>query len=99
MGVKAYEYSMKFAEGEFWFTGIQYSVYYLEVVPMALDGILAELARHIRPGMDDIRVYPIPARCRALLLGMHLFPIGATLAGTRLPAEFVCRETTDLPVP
>jgi len=78
---------------------IQYSVYYVEVAPMALDSILAELARHIRPGMDDIRVYPIPARCRVLLIGMHLFPIGATLAGTLLPAEFVFRERTDPPVP
>lgn len=82
-----------------WGLRIQYSVYYLEVGPMALDSILAELARHIRPGMDDVRVYPIPARCRALLLGMHLFPIGATIAGTHLPAEFVFRETIGLPVP
>ncbi|WIV67948.1 cbb3-type cytochrome c oxidase subunit I [Natrialbaceae archaeon AArc-T1-2] len=28
MGVKAYEYSAKFAEGEFWFNGVEYSMYY-----------------------------------------------------------------------
>ena len=29
MGVKAWEWSVKFAENEYWFTGIEYSVYYV----------------------------------------------------------------------
>ncbi|MFP8956890.1 cbb3-type cytochrome c oxidase subunit I [Natrialbaceae archaeon A-CW3] len=29
MGVKAWEYSSKFAEGDYWFSGIEYSVYYV----------------------------------------------------------------------
>ena len=29
MGVKAYEYSVKFADGEYWWYGIEYSIYYV----------------------------------------------------------------------
>ncbi|SIR24031.1 cytochrome c oxidase subunit I+III [Natronorubrum daqingense] len=29
MGVKAYEYSVKFADGEYWWYGLEYSVYYV----------------------------------------------------------------------
>ncbi|MFP8957039.1 cbb3-type cytochrome c oxidase subunit I [Natrialbaceae archaeon A-CW3] len=29
MGVKAWEYSTKFAEGDYWFSGLEYSIYYV----------------------------------------------------------------------
>ncbi|WP_255191143.1 cbb3-type cytochrome c oxidase subunit I [Natronobeatus ordinarius] len=40
LGVKAWEYSEKFAEGEYWFTGLQYSLYYVTTGLHALHVIL-----------------------------------------------------------
>ncbi|AHE98430.1 CRISPR-associated endonuclease Cas2 [Thioalkalivibrio paradoxus] len=67
---------------------IQYSVYLLEVNGSGLDRILSELSSHIHSVKDDVRVYPIPRRCRAQVLGRRIFDIGVTLAGTQLPGGF-----------
>ncbi|ELY94975.1 cytochrome C oxidase subunit I [Natrialba hulunbeirensis JCM 10989] len=40
MGVKAYEYSMKFADGEYWWYGLEYSIYYVTTGLHALHVIL-----------------------------------------------------------
>jgi cytochrome c oxidase subunit I+III len=43
MGVKAYEYSVKFAAGEYWWYGIEYSIYYVTTGMHALHVILGLL--------------------------------------------------------
>ncbi|MCU4924733.1 cbb3-type cytochrome c oxidase subunit I [Halobacteria archaeon AArc-dxtr1] len=40
MGVKAYEYAVKFSDGEYWFSGIEYSVYFVTTGLHALHVIL-----------------------------------------------------------
>ncbi|MHC3436902.1 cbb3-type cytochrome c oxidase subunit I [Natrialbaceae archaeon A-gly3] len=40
MSVKAYEYSVKFADGEYWFTGLEYSIYYVTTGLHALHVLL-----------------------------------------------------------
>jgi cytochrome c oxidase subunit I+III len=43
MGVKAYEYSVKFADGEYWWYGIEYSIYFVTTGLHALHVILGLL--------------------------------------------------------
>ncbi len=43
MGVKAYEYSAKFAEGEYWWYGLEYSIYYVTTGLHALHVLLGML--------------------------------------------------------
>ncbi|MDQ2049735.1 cbb3-type cytochrome c oxidase subunit I [Natronolimnohabitans sp. A-GB9] len=43
MGVKAYEYSVKFAEGDWWWSGIEYSIYFVTTGLHALHVILGLL--------------------------------------------------------
>ncbi|MDJ1433934.1 cbb3-type cytochrome c oxidase subunit I [Halostagnicola sp. A-GB9-2] len=40
MGVKAYEYSVKFGDGDYWFSGLEYSLYYVTTGLHALHVIL-----------------------------------------------------------
>ncbi len=43
MGVKAYEYGVKFQQGEFWWTGIEYSIYFVTTGLHALHVIFGVL--------------------------------------------------------
>jgi cytochrome c oxidase subunit I+III len=43
MGVKAYEYSVKFADGEYWWYGLEYSIYYVTTGMHALHVIFGLL--------------------------------------------------------
>ncbi|APX96327.1 cbb3-type cytochrome c oxidase subunit I [Natronorubrum daqingense] len=43
MGVKAYEYSVKFAEGDYWWNGVEYSIYFVTTGLHALHVILGLL--------------------------------------------------------
>ncbi|MDQ2050565.1 cbb3-type cytochrome c oxidase subunit I [Natronolimnohabitans sp. A-GB9] len=43
MGVKAYEYSVKFADGEYWWYGLEYSIYYVTTGLHALHVLLGLL--------------------------------------------------------
>ncbi|THE64489.1 cytochrome C oxidase subunit I [Salinadaptatus halalkaliphilus] len=43
MGVKAYEYGVKFSQGEYWWTGIEYSIYFVTTGLHALHVIIGVL--------------------------------------------------------
>ncbi|MFU8869203.1 cbb3-type cytochrome c oxidase subunit I [Natronococcus sp.] len=57
MGVKAYEYSVKFADGEYWWYGLEYSIYYVTTGMHALHVIFGLLIA----GFMIYRVWSIDA--------------------------------------
>lgn len=54
----------------------QYSVFTVEVDGAGLNRILAEVGRLIDARTDDVRVYPIAAKCPVLSLGQPTLPRG-----------------------
>ena len=48
---------------------VQYSVYYAEVMPVAIERLVAQLRKLIDASQDDIRVYSIEPLANAICLG------------------------------
>ncbi len=60
---------------------IQYSVYFLEMNPVALGAFLRRIERIIDDRADDVRAYPIPVPPDCSVLGASLLPDSALLRG------------------
>jgi CRISPR-associated protein Cas2 len=55
---------------------LQYSVYLATLDAGEVENLCAELRRHIDPGEDDIRIYPLPVGAGADWLGQPALPEG-----------------------
>lgn len=53
---------------------VQYSLFLLRGSTARLDGLLDELAAFIDPRSDQVRVYRLPARPQAVVLGEPILP-------------------------
>jgi len=60
---------------------IQYSVFLVEMSPVALGAFLRRLERIIDVREDDVRAYPIPVPPDCSVLGASLLPDSALLRG------------------
>lgn len=63
---------------------VQYSVFLGVMGQRQLEVVRRGLAELIKAAEDDVRVYPIPERCEAVMLGRQVFPDGVLLAGPEL---------------
>lgn len=63
---------------------VQYSVFAGVLSQRQMAGMLEELEKRIDPKSDDVRVYPLTARCEAAVLGKGRLPEGVHLSDTRL---------------
>jgi CRISPR-associated protein Cas2 len=52
-----------------WGIPLQYSVFLIPATPVRLRGLLEELESVIDPKLDDIRIYPLPAKVDIVHLG------------------------------
>jgi CRISPR-associated protein Cas2 len=52
-----------------WGLHLQYSVFYCLLTRQELDRLTYEIKEIIDPHMDDIRIYPLPARPEIIVLG------------------------------
>jgi len=59
---------------------VQYSVFLARLSERRLVGLLAELARRIDPGSDDVRAYPLPQDAEPVTMGRQFLPSGVMLA-------------------
>jgi CRISPR-associated protein Cas2 len=53
---------------------VQYSVFTAELTGPDLGRLLGGLRKRIDPRLDDVRIYPLPARLERLCLGRQYFP-------------------------
>ncbi len=67
---------------------LQYSVYYLFENHSRAMGILHDIERLIEPVEDDVRLYPLPGKIEALVLGRQSITEGVILPGIGLPGGF-----------
>jgi len=63
---------------------VQYSVFAGSFTARALERVLEEVSERIDGEEDDVRVYPAPERCEALVVGGSRQPRGVLLAGEDL---------------
>ena len=70
-----------------WGVPIQYSVFLVPLTPVGMSGLLNELRYIIDKRVDDIRVYPLPARVEVAQYGRQGFPDGILLVGGRFGGE------------
>ncbi len=52
-----------------WGLHLQYSVFFCSLTGQELQRLTDEIGEIIDPHMDDIRIYPLPARPEAIVLG------------------------------
>jgi|GEM_PF-677652 len=72
---------------------LQYSVFFGSFIPAAIDRIEDEIAAHIDPKEDDVRIYPLPADFQVWALGasaplpegIHFAPAERLLAAAEAP--------------
>lgn len=79
-----------------WGFPLQYSVFLIPATPSRMRALLAELAAIIDPRLDDIRIYPLPAKVDIVQLGRgsRVDPAGIdffddSVQGTRTPTLVV----------
>lgn len=65
---------------------IQYSVFLAQLTPRQRKKLADELRRLIDPRVDDVRLYPLPARLEPVVYGRSHWPEGVRLLGGGLPA-------------
>jgi CRISPR-associated protein Cas2 len=63
---------------------VQYSVFAGTFSPAQLRTMQSDLAFEIDPAQDDVRLYPLPARCEPVVVGKCSLPDGVQLGPTGL---------------
>ena len=63
---------------------VQYSVFLAQISRPDLEGLLFSMGPLISDREDDVRIYPIPARCEAVCIGRQPIPRGVFLAAEEL---------------
>lgn len=63
---------------------VQYSVFVTMASERQIDRIRAGIEQRIDWRQDDVRIYPLPARCQAHLIGRQILPPGIVLADHQL---------------
>lgn len=53
---------------------VQYSVFTARLTERKLQRVMAGLERIFDPRVDDVRIYPLPARQEQVALGLQMFP-------------------------
>ena len=64
-----------------WGVPVQYSVFVLPITPATIGDLFAEIEALIDDKVDDIRLYPLPARLELYELGRRGLPEGVDLVG------------------
>jgi CRISPR-associated protein Cas2 len=64
-----------------WGVPLQYSVFLIPATPARIQGLLAELESIVDPRLDDVRVYPLPAKVDIVQLGRGSGDLGLDLFG------------------